>query len=59
MDDEKSQTTDSGHEVEKEVKDNVGFKDYIRIFTYSDRWDWIFNAVGALAAIASGASLAL
>lgn len=57
--DEKSQSTDSGRAIDKEQKDNVGFKDYLRIFTYSDRWDWLLNATGALAAIASGASLAL
>lgn len=38
---------------------DTGFKDYLRIFTYSDKWDWTFNIVGAVAAIASGTSLAL
>ena len=59
IDDEKSQSSGSGHEIDKGTTDNVGFKDYLRIFTYSDLLDWTFNAVGALASIASGASLAL
>jgi len=37
----------------------AGIKDYLRILTYSDKWDWAFNGVGAVAAMASGASLAL
>lgn len=40
-------------------KPNAGFKDYVRIFNYADKWDLIFNGLGALAAIASGAALAL
>lgn len=44
---------------EKSKEDAAGMKEYARILSYSDKWDWIFNGVGAIAAIASGASLAL
>lgn len=59
--DDKSQTLDvEDFAKSKEATTNeAGFKDYLRIFSYSDKWDWIFNSLGALAAIASGASLAL
>lgn len=40
-------------------QESSGAKNYIRILSYSDKWDWLLNGVGALAAIASGASLAL
>lgn len=59
--DEKSSIIDVDNDSKKETSDesNAGFKDYIRIFTYSDKWDWTLNGVGAVAAAASGASLAL
>lgn len=37
----------------------AGFNDYLRIFAFSDGIDWTLNGIGALAAIASGCSLAL
>jgi len=68
MEDKKSSQEDEKPEV-IEVKANQqsedskeagsGSKDYFRILTYADKWDWTFNGVGALAAMASGASLAL
>lgn len=59
--DEKPQAIDidQDQQDEKTKEPSAGFKDYLRIFAYSDKWDWILNGIGALAAIASGASLAL
>lgn len=59
--DEKSSIVDVDNEPKKETSEesNAGFKDYVRIFRYSDKWDWTLNGVGAVAAAASGASLAL
>lgn len=45
--------------TEESKEAGAGIKDYLRILTYSDKWDWAFNGVGAVAAMASGASLAL
>lgn len=59
VEDEKSQSSDVSSRDAKDAKENVGFKDYLRIFSHADKWDVIGMAVGALAAIASGASLAL
>ncbi len=44
---------------EKSKESEVGFKDYFRILSYSDKLDWTLNGVGTVAACASGASLAL
>lgn len=46
-------------EDQKATKTQAGIKDYLRILTFSSRLDWILNGVGAVAAIASGSSLAL
>jgi len=43
----------------KATETQAGIKDFLRIFAFSDSLDWALNAVGALAAIASGCSLAL
>lgn len=43
----------------KSDKTDAGIKDYIRIFTYADKYDLLFDGLGAVAAIASGAALAL
>lgn len=61
QEDEKSQTVDVKDERKTEESQDAGagIKDYLRILAYSDKWDWTFNGVGAVAAIASGASLAL
>lgn len=59
--DEKSSSIDIHDDNKKGKTDesDAGFKDYARVFRYSDKWDWMLNAAGAIAAIASGASLAL
>jgi len=61
QEDEKPQTVDVKDEpkTEESQEAGAGIKDYLRILAYSDRWDLTFNGVGAIAAIASGASLAL
>ena len=56
----KSQASETSTEqTHNNGKESVGAKDYARIFSYADRWDWTLNGVGAIAAIASGTSLAL
>lgn len=50
---------DTETKKEKAKESSAGVKDYARIFTYSDKWDWLLNGAGAIAAAASGASLAL
>lgn len=46
-------------EVEEEKEKQGSFGDYIRIFRYADRLDWILNGTAFLCAIASGATLPL
>lgn len=59
--DGKSQIVDVNDKskTEESKEAGAGIKDYLRILAYSDKWDWTFNGVGAVAAMASGASLAL
>lgn len=59
--DEKSSVIDIEDDKKKEnpEESSAGIKDYLRVFAYSDKWDWLLNAAGAVAAMASGASLAL
>lgn len=59
--DEKSDVIDINDDTKKETpkESSAGIKDYLRVLTYSDKWDWTLNGVGAIAAGASGASLAL
>ena len=51
----------SSEDTEKpvEAKAQGSFKDYIRIFQFADRTDWILNAVALLTSIAAGATLPL
>lgn len=50
---------DDASKDDQKKEESAGMKDYLRIFSYSDRWDWLLNGLGALAAIAAGSSLAL
>ncbi|KFY26995.1 hypothetical protein V493_03749 [Pseudogymnoascus sp. VKM F-4281 (FW-2241)] len=36
-----------------------GFSDYLRIFRYADRWDWILNAISLCCSIAAGTTMPL
>lgn len=59
--DEKSDIIQDNDKTATETpkESSAGIKDYFRVLTYSDKWDWALNGVGAIAAGASGASLAL
>lgn len=50
---------DSGKISDSKKKPTASVKDYLRIFTFADRWDWALNTIAAVTAIASGALLAL
>ncbi|KAK5208744.1 hypothetical protein LTR41_005973 [Exophiala xenobiotica] len=54
QDGSKSSSPPSG---EKEPEGSI--KDYLRIFRYADKYDWILNSVAISCAIASGAALPL
>ncbi|KIW87663.1 uncharacterized protein Z519_11637 [Cladophialophora bantiana CBS 173.52] len=45
----------TSHQADKQPEG--GIKDYVRIFQYADRYDWILNAIACVCAIASGAAL--
>lgn len=61
QEDDKPRTIDvkDGSKIGESKEAGAGIKDYLRILTYSDQWDWTFNGGGAIAAVASGAALAL
>lgn len=42
-----------------EPEPKAGLKDYIRIFTFSSRYDVVLNVIATLAAIGAGSTLAL
>ncbi|EAU32520.1 hypothetical protein ATEG_07136 [Aspergillus terreus NIH2624] len=46
-------------EPEKPSGEDGSFKDYIRIFHFADKWDWILNVLSLFSSIASGAALPL
>ncbi|GES63072.1 ATP-binding cassette, subfamily B (MDR/TAP), member 1 [Aspergillus terreus] len=46
-------------EPEKPSGEDGSFKDYIRIFHFADKWDWILNIISLFSSIASGAALPL
>lgn len=48
---------ETAKEEEKEKQGTFG--DYVRIFSYADRLDWVLNAIAFGCAIASGATLPL
>ena len=46
------------NDVENNASENIsGWSIYVRVLKHSDKWDWILNGVGCVAAIASGAAL--
>lgn len=51
------QASDSNKKKKK--KPTASVKDYLRVFTFADRWDWTLNTIAAVTATASGALLAL
>ncbi|KAL9638683.1 MAG: hypothetical protein Q9164_001391 [Protoblastenia rupestris] len=44
---------------QEEKQPEGSFKDYLRIFSYADKYDWCLNAVALVASIGAGATLPL
>ncbi|KAI9801893.1 MAG: hypothetical protein M1833_002207 [Piccolia ochrophora] len=44
---------------QEERQSEGSFKDYLRIFSYTDKYDWCLNAVALVASIGAGATLPL
>ncbi|KAL8746933.1 MAG: hypothetical protein Q9184_007680, partial [Pyrenodesmia sp. 2 TL-2023] len=58
---EKSPASSEAEDVvpQEEKQPEGSFKDYLRIFSYADNYDWCLNAVALVASIAAGATLPL
>ncbi|KAL8838824.1 MAG: hypothetical protein Q9170_001979 [Blastenia crenularia] len=61
MEKEKSPASSQAGDVlpGKEKEPEGSFQDYLRIFSYADRFDWCLNAISFLASIGAGAALPL
>ncbi|KAL5347219.1 hypothetical protein ACLOAV_007528 [Pseudogymnoascus australis] len=57
---EESPTAEKEDEAVTIASENAGgFADYLKIFRYADRWDWILNAISLCGSIAAGTTMPL